>query len=144
MWKNQNSFVARLTTQEFCPWVDFSICAIRGALEEKPVEEPARQMRLWVACEWIIRCSEVIRHFLAVAERQEDPMLAIGELCPKDMQQLSLERWEFWKKRLQELSTDAEKLELNEENAERMSEALKKMETVSPKAGVSSEVKSPS
>lgn len=46
MWKNFNSFVARLTDTGFAPWLNLPIWQLRIALEEPVVARPATECRL--------------------------------------------------------------------------------------------------
>lgn len=129
-WKNQNSFAARLTSMEFSPWMNFPIWQLREALEESTLEGPPQETRIWVACEWLIRCADIIHKYLIEQEEPEDASLATGELCDSSIPQLGPKRWEFWKTRLREFLTDAEKLNLCADISERVQEALDRMESV--------------
>ncbi|KAI0006249.1 hypothetical protein F4779DRAFT_597146 [Xylariaceae sp. FL0662B] len=132
-WKYLNSFAARLTTPSFFPWFAFPIWQLRTALEEPPVKGAIQECRVWVACEWIIRCGKVIldEMRLSLSEGNESGnALLTGSLCGDDISQLGDERWDFWKKRLGEIAADAENLKLESAIVERISDTLKIMDAV--------------
>jgi hypothetical protein len=88
--------------------------------------------RLWVASEWIIRCADILfEHMTSKEELDEGSARAImlGPLC-ENVKPLSVERWEYWKKRFSELATDAGSLGLDASITVRISEALKSMNAV--------------
>lgn len=58
-WKNLNSFVARLTSLGFTPWLNLPIWQLRIALEELLVKGAAMECRVWVASEWMLRCADL-------------------------------------------------------------------------------------
>ncbi|KAL7624170.1 hypothetical protein AAE478_005727 [Parahypoxylon ruwenzoriense] len=59
-WMNSNSFVARLTSTSFPPWLNLPIRQLRMALEEPPVKGAAMGCRVWPATAWIIHCEDPI------------------------------------------------------------------------------------
>ncbi|KAI1497566.1 hypothetical protein F5X99DRAFT_396471 [Biscogniauxia marginata] len=128
-WKNQNSFAARLTSESYGPWLNFPIWQLRTALEEPPARGPAQECRVWVACEWILRCAEPIYDDMREGGRP-DRARGTGSLCGGDIPDLGLERWEFWKKRFREIAADAENLKLESAIVERISDTLKRMDAV--------------
>ncbi|KAI0378644.1 hypothetical protein F5Y04DRAFT_142704 [Hypomontagnella monticulosa] len=131
-WKNLNSFVARVTSTGFAPWLNLPIWQLRVALEEPPLKGPLLECQLWVASEWIIYCADLIFEDVNSKEELNEAMARVlrrGSLCA-DKPPLGIERWEFWKKRFSDLSADADSLGLNSTLSERMTEALKKMESV--------------
>lgn len=86
--------------------------------------------RVWVATEWIIQCADIL--FQAMNSKEEldkntARALSTGSLC-EGKAPLSVERWEFWKKRFSELATDAGGLSLSEDIKTRISDALKSMD----------------
>ncbi len=128
-----NSFVAQLTSDDFAPWLSLPIWQLRDALEEPPVEGPEMECRLWVACEWVLRCAGLI--YADMDEKEplsEDLARALqGGTLWKDKPARSRERWLFWKKRLAGFVGDAGRLGLTEDLVVgRLSEALKTMDTV--------------
>lgn len=63
-WKNLNSFVARLTSGDFCFGITFPSWQLRFALEEPAVKGHPMECRPWVATEWISRCAGIIYGYL--------------------------------------------------------------------------------
>jgi hypothetical protein len=128
-WKNLNSFVARLTKTGYAPWLTLPIWELRAALEEPLAKGPALECRLWVATEWIIYCADPIFKYmntkgeLDVATARS---LRAGSLGGSSAP-VSVERWEFWKKRFDEFSADASNLELGSEMTGRLVRALECM-----------------
>ncbi|KAF2965658.1 hypothetical protein GQX73_g7920 [Xylaria multiplex] len=127
-WKNQNSFVARLTSAFFDPGSTFPIWQLRTALEEPPTNGPAEECRLWVACEWVIRCSRII-HKNMDSGLSDDAAFSTGSLC-RDVPHFSIDRWNFWKKRFAEISVDAKKLDVGPAVVARMSKTMEIMEGI--------------
>jgi hypothetical protein len=131
-WKNLNSFVARLTSTCFAYWLHFPIWQLRGALEEPPVKGSAMECRIWVASVWIIHCADIIYEDMNSNEKlNENEARAIGTgTLGNDIQPLSVERWEFWKKRFSKLAADAGSLGLGTDIIGKISDALKSMDAV--------------
>ncbi|KAL8904591.1 MAG: hypothetical protein Q9171_006996 [Xanthocarpia ochracea] len=131
-WKNLNSFIARLTSTGFAPWLNLPIWQLRMALEESAVKGPAMECRVWVASEWIIQCAYPIFEDLNSKEELDESTarsLRTGPLCD-NIPPMSLERWEYWKKRFSELATDASSLGLDSAIGVRISDVLKSMNAV--------------
>ncbi|KAL8912921.1 MAG: hypothetical protein Q9172_007401 [Xanthocarpia lactea] len=131
-WKSLNTFIARLTSTGFAPWLNLPIWQLKMALEESPVKGPAMECRLWVASEWIIQCAHPIFEDLNSKEELDESTarsLRTGPLCD-NIPPMSLERWEYWKKRFSELATDAGSLGLDGAIDIRISDALKSMDAV--------------
>ncbi|KAI0890660.1 uncharacterized protein GGS22DRAFT_184007 [Annulohypoxylon maeteangense] len=128
-WKNQNSFAARLTGPSFAPWMTFPIWQLRDALEQQPAKGPLQECRVWVACEWILRRAELIFEVMTSGDGPDDA-LKTGPLCGEGIPQLSIERWDFWKKRLGEIAADAENLKLERPILGRISDTIERMEAV--------------
>lgn len=122
-WKNQNSFTARISTAAWRPSLYLAIWELREGLEKPPVRGKIQETRIWVACEWLLRCGELIFDFIMIDRPQKDTALNTGSLCGPEFPQSGIQRWEFWKKRLQELSNEAESLHVDGSIVERMSEA---------------------
>ncbi|KAI0100921.1 hypothetical protein GGR51DRAFT_563801 [Nemania sp. FL0031] len=127
-WQNLNSFVARLTSSSSTPGPSLPIWQLREALEEPPTKGLAQECRLWVACEWIIRCSGIIYRHMNL-RRRDKRALGTGSLC-RGVRHFRIDRWNFWKKRLAEITADAENLELGNAILERISHAIRTMEAV--------------
>jgi hypothetical protein len=134
-WKNLNSFAARITTKDYSPSLYFPIWEIREGLETPPVEGPIQDVRIWVACEWIQRCTQVVFDWVQTPFEGDDNAMQTGSLCGEDIPERGVERWVFWNKRLDELSRDAEKLKLDQGIVERMAETIKAMDVVGNKGG---------
>lgn len=127
-----NSFTARITSTNYTPGLIFPIWQLREALEEPPVEGPAMDCRVWVATEWIIRCAFIVFDLLNPKEEVTEHTARIfgtGSLI-EDIQPLSVERWEYWKRRFFELAANRDGLGLGDTSVERISEALKSMEDI--------------
>lgn len=131
-WKNQNSFAARLTTPSFAPWMNLPLDQLREALEEPAIEGKIGETRIWVACEWLLRCSGLIFHFVVRPGPHEESRqtLPTGPLCGSTVPRNGIGRWEFWKHRLHELSTQAAELKYDESLVQRMSAAVRAMNDV--------------
>ncbi|TGJ84680.1 hypothetical protein E0Z10_g4079 [Xylaria hypoxylon] len=132
-WKNLNSFVARLTSTGFAPWLSLPTWQLRTAFEEPPVIGPARECRVWIASEWIIRCARPIFEDMTEGREELDESTArslrTGPLCD-DALPLSLERWQFWRKRFAELAGDGSGLGLDSVISRRSLDALNSMDAV--------------
>lgn len=90
------------------------------------------ECRVWVASEWIIHCAGPIFQDMNSKEEPDESTarsLRTGPLC-NDKQPLSVERWEFWKKRFSELAADAGSLGFDGALTVRISNALKSMDAV--------------
>ncbi|XDG07215.1 hypothetical protein ABKA04_006830 [Annulohypoxylon sp. FPYF3050] len=131
-WKNQNSFAARLTRPDWAPWLNLPIWQLRSALEEPPLKGPVQECRVWIATEWLIRCTEKLLEYQGSGQGPLN-VLKTGSLCSEDIPQLGTSRWEFWKKRLGEFAANAESFEFEGVILERISETLKRMEAAQKK-----------
>lgn len=128
-WKNLNSFAARITTSSFAPWLTFPTWQLRSALEEELDKGPVLDSRLWTATEWVLFCGEIVVEYMAYEEELDEALaraLATGPLC-FDVNPRSVERVEFWKKRLLEVSAEKEALGLSAELTERVSRATERL-----------------
>lgn len=129
-WENLNSFVARLTEAGFAPWLNFPIWQLRMALEEPPVKGPAMACRLRVATEWVIHCADAIFEEINLKEELDESLsraLKTGSLY-EGKPPLSVERWNFWKKRFIEIIGNLGNLDLDSSFTRRLSDAYWKME----------------
>ncbi|KAI0888247.1 uncharacterized protein GGS22DRAFT_198053 [Annulohypoxylon maeteangense] len=127
-WENLNSFVARLTNKNFCPWLQLPIKELRNALECPQSRGAVMECRVLVATDWIIRCGDVLLHKLTGenADRHLALSLVTGPLC-RNVPLLGVERWAFWSKRFQEIGNNYQKLELNDAIYLRIGKALRVM-----------------
>ena len=123
-WQNWNSFVSHIVGRGYTTTLYLSFWAIRDALEEPVVKGPLLDCRVWVASEWIYNCNGLIRQYLASEELTQGSREHTGPLA-ENISPRSLQRWDFWRKRLTEL-VDSENIQgVAKEWA---SEALKKMD----------------
>ncbi|KAI1452772.1 hypothetical protein F4805DRAFT_404989 [Annulohypoxylon moriforme] len=113
-WKNLNSFIIRLTSKSFCPWLQLPIQEIRNALESPLSRGAVMECRIWVATEWIIRRGDVLLHRLTGenVNWRFALSLATGPSC-RNVRRLGIERWEYWKHTLQNISNCYRSLALN-------------------------------
>ncbi|KAI0390910.1 hypothetical protein F5Y17DRAFT_461341 [Xylariaceae sp. FL0594] len=133
-WKNQSSFTARISTSEFFPWFNLPVWSLRSALETPLTAGPIAECYLWVATEWLTRCTGII--YKPMSENKEDDRgMQIGPLCgdPGTIPDIGIERWNFWKKRLTDIPTEADELKLGSGIIHRMSDMVKRMEAVETK-----------
>jgi hypothetical protein len=90
--------------------------------------------RVWVATEWIFCCSATLLEELKAPNEELDKFsvqtLRGGVLYGTSSPPRSLDRWEYWKKKLAELAK-SEDLGLENETKTRVHEALKIMESQS-------------
>ncbi|KAL1872664.1 hypothetical protein Daus18300_004210 [Diaporthe australafricana] len=104
-WLNLNSFNARLLGSGLVGWVSFAIWELRQGLEVEARPGEIADCRAAVASEWLIYAEPelLIRSSLALdldeAERRSQ---RTGELFA-GKPGLSLERWDFWKRRCVEI-----------------------------------------
>lgn len=131
-WKNYNSFIARITRNDFDFWLALPIWQLRETLEEPPVKGSEMRCRIWVASEWIIHCTDHIFNFVNTKEEIDESTARAyqGGSLYDGKPPLRVERWEFWKKRFLEIATDATSLELDGHTTVRISDALKIMDSV--------------
>ncbi|KAI2468631.1 hypothetical protein F4781DRAFT_397313 [Annulohypoxylon bovei var. microspora] len=127
-WQNLNSFLARLTSKDFCPWLQLPIWELRNALECPPSKGDVMECRLWIASEWILLCGNVLLHNLTgeYATGSFDVSLMTGPLC-NNVRSLGRERWEFWKTRFCTIGDDYKDLELSSGIYFRIGDTLRSM-----------------
>lgn len=118
--------------------MNFPLKELQEALERPLLTKKMRETHLWVACEWILRCGEVIFEYIQ-PENGMGEFLDTGELYDSEASPEGLPRWNFWKDRFQEISADAERLEISPSIMDRMSEAVKKMDELTIKMTVAPE-----
>ncbi|KAI5458918.1 hypothetical protein BGZ63DRAFT_455783 [Mariannaea sp. PMI_226] len=129
-WRNFNSFLARFSSPEFAPWLSFSIWQLQEALEEPPAEEQSlTDCRVWVASEWIIRCTNLLHEVMHDKREIDLAAKKPGTLC-NDVPPQSIERWEFWKKRLSEIVADPSSWGLETATTKKALEALNAMKNL--------------
>ncbi|KXJ90547.1 hypothetical protein Micbo1qcDRAFT_234486 [Microdochium bolleyi] len=132
-FRNFTSFVARVTTLEYAPWMIILFAELRDTLEEPPAAGIKEDRRIWVVTEWLIHCSPVLYANLSpVSTPDADTARAfrLGSRCVNSGGQFpvfSVQRWEHWKERLSELTSAAEELQLSDESLARIQLALEAM-----------------
>ncbi|KAK2008858.1 hypothetical protein LZ32DRAFT_539114 [Colletotrichum eremochloae] len=104
-WRNLNSFVASLTTEDFSPWLNFPAWQLQGALDEPLDGGPVLETRLWVVTEW------------------ND-----GDAAGEQTAERGRDRLRRWKERLSEVLRDKERSGLDALLVERVEQAVRKME----------------
>ncbi|KAI4862153.1 hypothetical protein F4820DRAFT_431489 [Hypoxylon rubiginosum] len=131
-WRNYNSFIARITRDDFNFWLVLPVWQLRETLEEPPVKGSAMRCRIWVASEWIIHCADHIFNFMNTKDDVDESTARAFKGGPlyDGRPPLSVERWEFWKQRFSALLTDATSLELDGPIAVWILDALKSMDGV--------------
>ena len=109
-WISINSFAARLYGAGLQNWVNLGIWELRPGLEEPLSDKPGdRATHLATACEWIEHAGERLRADGTQAQtldEMEQRALKTGSLL-EGSPGLSEKRWQFWQKRIAELSADA-------------------------------------
>ncbi|KAK0703349.1 hypothetical protein B0T26DRAFT_681033 [Lasiosphaeria miniovina] len=124
-WKRWTSLFAqmpRVITTTY--YVIRSINPIESPTPGNPIEA---ECELWAACEWLIYTAytalETLRHHAVHRELRQLPM---GELCRMALSdQFSVERWNWWKRRLAELAAPSS---VDAETKRRVAKALASME----------------
>lgn len=109
-WLSLNSFAARLLGASVSSWTNFAIWELRGGLEEPLSTDEARDTHLITASEWITQAGQVLYNETKNSielDSQATQALSPGSLIEGTKSGFNEERWNFWKKRLEELSADA-------------------------------------
>lgn len=102
---------------------------LRAALEEDIQDQDILAFKLAVAGEWIIHAGQAIYiHITMEPTKEENKVLKPGPLY-EGKSKLDLERWEFWKKRLTEISKVA-----SGESATRSAALVEKINDLESKA----------
>jgi hypothetical protein len=105
-WKNLNSFIARFMTKQAVIWLHLPVWQFKAALEQPLSDsEDITECQLWVASEWLIHCAgPIFKEMSSKADLDESDAgsFRTGPLC--DAEPLSVERWQFWRKRLSDLA----------------------------------------
>ena len=106
-WISLNSFSARLLNVGLLGGTNIPIWALRDALEEDILLEPARDSIVAAAAEWILHARNTL--FTRVSKEPANPdtlrATAQGPLY-EGKAGLPPERWIFWKRRFREISDD--------------------------------------
>ncbi|KAF3393942.1 hypothetical protein F1880_004895 [Penicillium rolfsii] len=106
-WINQNSFMARIVGQELLSWDTLIIWMLRDALEDDlPQEQIVRDCYISVVNEWITHAGQTIYRQLSEKELSEQQKrVTRGGKLYQGKAGLCAERWEFWKRRVGEISS---------------------------------------
>ena len=136
MWKNTISFIAKLSAIDPLEFgFLYPIATVRDALEEFVPNGIKMDCKLWVATEWILQCGLALHWFFETweDELEEDRVRAyrFGSLC-RDMRfpLIGMERWHFWKKRLEEILENQYDFDLDTTTLERIKRAIQVMKDV--------------
>ncbi|KFA70922.1 hypothetical protein S40288_10182 [Stachybotrys chartarum IBT 40288] len=125
-WKNFTSFISQLVNSGYTSIIYLALWEIFEALESTPTEVKALfDCQVWATTEWILQCSESLMKEMTPSEGQETLKKAPGPLFGTDKPPRSLQRWDFWKKRLGEISNESEVLGIEAETKIRIEKALK-------------------
>lgn len=102
-WKNLNSFLARLPGDDSIFFICLELGQLGGALEVPLAESDSHlrwtECKIWTGTEWITHCGSRIFKAVASKDSPENTIPDPGPLSG-DIPKQSVERWEFWKKRL--------------------------------------------
>jgi hypothetical protein len=85
-------------------WLYLPLWQLRKALEEPQNSRKLTECLLWVASEWIVQCAGPIFNEMSSntdLDESDARVFRTGPLC--DAELLSVERWQFWKKRFSDL-----------------------------------------
>jgi hypothetical protein len=130
-WKKINSFISRLGDSGYAVVLNLGIWGIRTALEDTVPDAPALlNCRLWVAAEWIVRCSgPLLWRLTAPKDPGEKPIQTelTGTLYGEGLPPWNLQRWEFWKERLTLFAGEHESFGLVDETTQHIHRALETM-----------------
>jgi hypothetical protein len=130
-WKSLTAFISRLVNSGYTQLVYLATWEIYDALESPPTKVKALQdCRVWAATEWISQCSQVLMNEMQPHEGDGEDLRkseAAGPLFRKELPARSLQRWEFWKKRLAEMANEAEELGIETDTKLRIEKALQVM-----------------
>ncbi|THC99815.1 hypothetical protein EYZ11_000745 [Aspergillus tanneri] len=120
---NLNSFAARLLKLDSISWFNFAIWTLRSALEQNP---PEAELGTYVnaAAEWIKYSGKVLFDMAeASGGENEDRILSAGALY-LGPSKLCLERWAFWKQRLNRISEVPGQIGYTSEEAKRIMDEI--------------------
>ena len=120
-WVNLNAFAARITEKGLLRWTVFAVMGISKALEQEPPgnESNAKRLRLYfegevqTASQWILLGgTEVFRDAFRTNRLNETELQATPSgplyVASGGRPGLNMNRWWFWKQRLEELGTAAD------------------------------------
>lgn len=115
-WRSFSAFLARLTHEiDDCNCSGLAIFAFREALEEPVISMTSYAVKVLVISDWLrLAGVELFRSLLTDGK---------GESLWHGESGYSTRRWEFWQKRLQELSSEAN-VELETRDVVRQSQSI--------------------
>ncbi|KAK5991899.1 hypothetical protein PT974_05287 [Cladobotryum mycophilum] len=135
-WKNTSSFIARYSALDPLEMGSlYPLATVRDALEEPVPNGPKMDCGLWVATEWIMRYGPALYWFLTTQNTELDEQrtraFRLGSLCEeKTFPLISVDRWHYWKKRLEDISENWDDFELESATPERIEQAIQVMNAV--------------
>lgn len=106
-WKRWISMFAQMPAFIALPYyIMRAIQPLESPIDADPVNAACT---LWTACEWFIHRAYQALECLRAHAIDKDKYLRMGELYRRDVgDPCSLERWDWWKHRLQELAVDVD------------------------------------
>lgn len=136
-WKNWVSWFAQMPKDIAIPY--YAMRAI------EPIEEPAAaspteaECDFWTACEWLIHAADTVLDYLMKCRALPEEEGAVGraprmgDLCRETVSDpFSMERWEWWKRRLAELAAPDD---VDAETKQRVAKAIASMEAAEAEYG---------
>jgi len=124
-WKSWVSLFAQMPREIAKPYfVMRAIEPIESPTAASPIEA---ESELWTACEWLIHTAYTALECLRYRDlHREGDAPMMGDLCRMAVPDpFSLERWDWWKRRLAELAAPDD---VNAETKQRIAKALGSME----------------
>src|SRR6266566_5183426 len=101
-WANSSAFEAQLLGSGIIDWVSTALLDIRGALENPHNPPELGDCYVISAAQWILYAGKELFSDRRQPRDAKDQSLRTGTLFPGPPG-VSLERWQFWKKRFGEL-----------------------------------------
>ncbi|KAK5807636.1 hypothetical protein VI817_001894 [Penicillium citrinum] len=102
-WINLNSFAARLVGTELVDWETFPIWSLRDAFEEPFRTRVENDVYDLIAAQWVFNAGKLIYAVSCEESTVENPRITKGGPLFNGESGFNVKRWEFWKKRAQEM-----------------------------------------
>lgn len=102
-WKSLNSFAARAYGKGIVQWRNFAVWELRAALEEDFDNAAALEYHMAIVKEWVLHAGNRIFEDARTTCNDDSKVLKPGSLY-NGSPGLNMERWNFWKERLAEIS----------------------------------------
>ncbi|KAJ5241680.1 uncharacterized protein N7469_000007, partial [Penicillium citrinum] len=102
-WINLNSFAARLVGTELVDWETFPIWSLRDAFEEPFRTRVENDVYDLIAAQWVFNAGKLIYAVSCEESTVENPRITKGGPLFDGESGFNVKRWEFWKKRAQEM-----------------------------------------